>query len=362
MSFGKKHLISLIQLAVDHGASDIHIRSGEAPCLRIRGDLVPVQANAFSSENMNELVKIVLHKEELLKNLSSLTEHDGGFSIPNLCRIRYNFFRYDKKFGFIFRIINEDIPTLKSLNLPKVLTKITAQKRGLILVTGATGSGKSTTLAAMIDHINSNRPCHIITIEDPIEYLHSQKVARITQRQIGKDTKDFGTALRAALRQDPDVILVGEMRDSETVQVALKASETGHVVFSTVHTTDAVTSINRLISMFPTDQQTEVRERLAENLYATVSQRMLKNIDNTGVVIAQEIMINGPGIKECIKGDQPISRIPHIIREGRGKGGNGSQSFDQSIMELYEKRKISKEVALGAVSSQSDFVQSLIVD
>lgn len=362
MAFKKEHLISLIKLAVNHGASDIHIRTNEAPCLRVRGDLLPVQAKPFGAEDMKELAKIILNKKSLIERMGSLTEYDGGFAIPGLCRIRYNFFRYDKKIGFIFRIVNENIPSLDSLKLPKVLKSIAQQQRGLILVTGATGSGKSTTLAAMIDYINTHRQCHIVTIEDPIEYLHTQKEARLTQREIGKDTPDFGTALRAALRQDPDVILIGEMRDPETVQIALKASETGHVVFSTIHTTDALTSIGRLISMFPIEEQKEVRERLADNLYATVSQRMLQNTDNTGVVIAQEIMVTSPGVKECIKGDEPITRIPQIIREGRGKGGNGSQSFDQAVMEMYEDGRISKEVALGAVSSQSDFMQSLIVD
>ena len=362
MPFTKTNLINLVQLAVQHSASDIHIRSGEVPCLRIRGDLVPVQTNPLSADDMKEVSKIILHKKELVEKISTLTEYDGGFAIPGLCRIRFNFFRFNRKIGLILRIVKETIPTLDSLGLPKVLKHIAQQQRGLVLVTGATGSGKSTTLAGMIDYINTNRACHIITVEDPVEYLHPQKTARISQREIGKDTKDFASALRGALRQDPDVILIGEMRDVETVQIALKAAETGHIVFSTVHTTDAVTSIGRLISMFPPEEQIEVRKRLAENLYATISQRMLKNSDSTGVVIAQEIMVTSPGIKECIKGEESISRIPQIIREGRGKGGNGSQSFDQNIMELYEKGTITKETALGAVSSQSDFMQSLIVD
>lgn len=362
MPFGKKQLINLIQLAVQHGASDIHIRGDEVPCLRIRGDLVPVQTNPLNSEDMKEVAKIILHRKDLIEKINSLTEHDGGFAIPGLCRIRYNFFRYNRKIGLILRIVKENIPTLDGLGLPKVLKHIAGQHRGLILLTGATGSGKSTTLAAMIDYINNNRPCHIVTIEDPVEYLHPQKTARISQREIGKDTANFAAALRGALRQDPDVILIGEMRDPETVQIALKAAETGHVVFSTVHTTDALTSIGRLISMFPPEEQDEVRERLAENLYATVSQRMLKNSDNTGVEVAQEIMVTNPGVKECIKGEEPLGRILQIIREGRGKGGNGSQSFDQHIMEMYQNGKITKETALGAVASESDFMQSLIVD
>ena len=362
MAFSKQNLMSLIKVAVDNGASDIHIRTGEKPCLRLNGELVPIQTKEFSPEDILEIAKIVLAKKELIEKISSLKEYDGGFAIQGLCRIRYNFFRYDKKIGLIFRIVKSKIPSLKDLGLPKILSKIADERRGLILVTGPTGSGKSTTLAAMIDYINENRNCHVITVEDPVEYLHPQKKSRITQREVGKDTKDFTTALRQALRQDPDVILIGEMRDPETVQIALKAAETGHTVFSTVHTTNALTTIGRVISMFPPEEQKDVRKRLAVNLMGTVSQRMLKRADGKGVAIAQEIMVAGPGVRECIEGDEPLERIVDIIQEGFGPGGNGSQSFDQHIMWLLENRIIDKATALDAATSEADFMQKLQFD
>lgn len=359
MTFSKQNLVSLIKLAVDHGASDVHIRTGEKPCLRIRGELVPIQTKEFSPEDVKEIAKIVLQKKELIEKLPKIKEWDGGFAISGLCRIRYNFFRYDKKIGIIMRIVNAKVPSLQDLGLPAVLAKIADQRRGLILVTGPTGSGKSTTLAAMIDHINETRSCHVVTVEDPVEYLHPQKKSRISQREVGKDTEDFSSALRGALRQDPDVILIGEMRDPETIQIALKAAETGHTVFSTVHTTNAVATMGRIISMFPPEEQKDVRKRLSVNLHATVSQRMLKRADGKGVVIAQEIMVTTPGVKECIEGEEPLERIVDIIEEGFGPGGNGSQSFDQHIMWLFENRIIDKATALSAVSSQSDFIQKL---
>ena len=362
MAFSKQNLMSLIKVAVDNGASDIHIRSGEKPCLRLRGELVPIQTKEFSPEDVTEIAKIVLAKKELVEQLSTLKEYDGGFAIQGLCRIRYNFFRYDKKIGLVFRIVKSKIPTLKELGLPSILAKIADERRGLILVTGPTGSGKSTTLAAMIDHINENRCCHVITVEDPVEYLHPQKKSRITQREVGKDTEGFTTALRQALRQDPDVILIGEMRDPETIQIALKAAETGHTVFSTVHTTNALTTIGRIISMFPPEEQKDVRKRLAVSLMGTVSQRMLKRADGKGVAIAQEIMVVGPGVRECIEGDEPLERIVDIIQEGFGPGGNGSQSFDQHIMWMLENRVIDKATALEAATSEADFMQKLQFD
>jgi twitching motility protein PilT len=359
MAFSKQNLVSLIKVAVDNGASDVHIRTNEKPCLRINGELVPIQTKEFSPEDTLEIAKIILQRKDLIEKLPRLKEHDGGFAIQNLCRIRYNFFRYDKKIGIVMRIVKEKIPSLKDLGLPSILGKIANERRGLVLVTGPTGSGKSTTLAAMINHINENRSTHIVTVEDPVEYLHPQKKSRVTQREVGKDTNDFNSALRAALRQDPDVILIGEMRDPETVQIALKAAETGHTVFSTVHTTNALATMGRIISMFPPEEQKDVRERLAVNLRATVSQRMLKRADGKGVAVAQEIMVTTPGIRECIEGDEPLERIVDIIEEGFGPGGNGSQSFDQHIMWMFENRIINKETALSAVSSQSDFIQKL---
>jgi twitching motility protein PilT len=361
MPFSKKNLSDLVGLAIKHKASDIHIRSGECPCFRIRGGLVPVQTKAFESDDIKDICHIILEGQDVLNDLDKLNDLDGAYEINDLCRLRFNFFRYNNKAALIFRIINSVIPTIDQLNLSPVIKKIAMQERGLVLVTGATGSGKSTTLAAMINHINQNKHCHIISIEDPIEYIHPQIKSRISQREVGKDTKDFSQALKMALRQDPDIILIGEMRDPETVSIALKAAETGHVVFSTAHTTDALNTIGRIIAMYPPSEQEAVKKRLSESLQASIGQRMLKGVNPGEIIIAQEIMISGPGVKECILGQEPLHKIYQIIQNGRGEGGNGSQSFDQHIQELFEKNLISKEVALTAVRSQSDFLKQMIM-
>ncbi|MDO9184256.1 MAG: PilT/PilU family type 4a pilus ATPase [Bacteriovorax sp.] len=361
MAFSLKNLSSLLTVAIQHNASDIHIRTNEVPCLRIRKELIPIQTKTFSSEDINDIIKILLAEGNQIAELGHKTEIDGAFNVDDLCRVRFNIFRYFGQYGIVFRVINAQVPNLASLDMPKIISRIALQKRGLILVTGATGSGKSTTLAGMINHINENNSSHIITIEDPIEYMHSQKMSRISQREVGRDTDDFASGLRSALRQDPDVISIGEMRDSVTSNIALKAAETGHVVFSTLHTTNTITSISRLISMFPTQEHPEVRKRLAENLYAIIGQRMLPG-KNGRVVIAQEIMVTSAGIRDCISGKDDINRITTLISQGQGKSTNGGQTFDQHIMYLYQKGFIEKEVALDAVSSQSDFIQKLIVE
>lgn len=363
MSFTVKHLASLIQVAMQHQASDVHIRSGESPVLRIKGDLVPVQTKNFTTEDLIDIMSIMTNDPNFSKKFGQLNELDGGYTVPEMCRVRFNFFKFSNQLGIILRIIKDKVPTLKELGMPGILSQVALQNRGLILITGATGSGKSTTLAAMINHINENRASHILTIEDPIEYIHKQQRSRITQREIGIDTGSYTEALRAALRQDPDVILVGEMRDPETVSTALKAAETGHVVFSTMHTTNVLTTIGRIISMYSPQEQPEIRKRMAENIHAIVGQRMLPG-KNPGqnVVIAQEIMVTNPGVKEAIQGKEDISRIQTIMANGFQKGGTGGQTFDQHIMRLYQDKLISKETALEAVSSQADFMQKLIVE
>jgi twitching motility protein PilT len=359
MAFSLKNLSSLINVAIQHKASDIHIRSNEVPCLRIRGELVPIQTKSFSETDITDIIKLLLADSS--EDINQRSEIDGALNIEDLCRVRFNIFRYFGNFGIVLRVINTQIPCLADLDMSTSIARIALQKRGLVLVTGATGSGKSTTLAAMINHINENRGSHIITIEDPIEFLHKQKMSRISQREIGKDTEDFNTGLRSALRQDPDVISIGEMRDPLAANIALKAAETGHIVFSTLHTTNTVTTIGRLISLFPTNEQNEAKKRLAENLYAIIGQRMLPG-KNGKIVIAQEIMVTSAGIRDCIVGKDDINRIPLIISQGQGKSTNGGQTFDQHIMHLYQKGFIDKEVAMDAVSSQSDFVHKLIVE
>lgn len=361
MAFSLKNLAALIKVAAENKASDIHIRTDEVPCLRIKGDLVPVQTKVFTAQDVSDIVKILIHDEEKLNLVHKKIEVDGAFQIPDLCRLRYNLFHYFGSIGIVLRIINTKVPTLKELDQPKVVARVATSERGLVLVTGATGSGKSTTLASMIDHINSTKPTHIITIEDPIEYMHEQKMSRVSQREVGTDTENYSSGLRSALRQDPDVISIGEMRDQITADIALKAAETGHLVLSTLHTTNVVTTIGRIISLFPAHEQAEVRKRLAENLQAVICQRMLKGVDGR-IVVAQEIMVMSPGIKECILGKEDLGRIPLIISQGQGKSTNGGQTFDQHIMYLYQNGFITKETALESVSSQSDFIQKLIVD
>lgn len=361
MAFSEKNLRALIKVAMEHNASDIHIRTDETPCLRIKGSLVPVQTRSFSYEDVKDISEILFQSTKIQDELEDIAEIDGGHDFEDLCRVRFNFFRYNQKIGVILRLIKNQIPTIDELKISRAVKKISEQTRGLILVTGATGSGKSTTLAAMIDHINKNRSAHIVTIEDPLEYIHPQIKARVSQREIGADTQSFTTALRAALRQDPDIILIGEMRDAETISIALKAAETGHLVLSTVHTKDCISTIGRIISMFPKEEQFYVKKRLAEHLYSTISQRMLPGVGED-VVIAQEIMVTGPGIKECIIGDEPLSRIPTILSQGKNDRGKQSQTFDQHILELYNDGVITKEVALESVTSQSDFTQRLLVE
>jgi len=362
MAFTEKNLAALIKAAFENCASDIHIREGETPCFRIQGELIPIQTKEFSHEHIVSICEILSKNHGNNIDLLSFGEHDGSYSVKGFCRLRYNIFKYQRKIGITLRIINENIPTIEALGLPNILKKIALKERGLVLVTGATGSGKSTTLAAMIDYINNKQSCHIISIEDPIEYLHPQINSRITQREVNIDTENFSFGLKSALRQDPDVIFIGELRDTETITTALKAAETGHIVFSTVHTTDCIATIGRIIAMFPLDEQKEVRKRLAENLYSTISQRLLKRHDKKGMIAAFEIMITTPGIRECIEGKESVNNILKILREGKNKNDLQSQSFDQHIMELYQKGKISKTTAINSATSQSDFLLNLQIN
>ena len=362
MSFSLTNFTDLCKLAIQYKASDIHLRSGEAPLLRIKGELIPVQSKTLDSSNIIEICDILFKNNEIMNHFERITEHDGSFEIENLCRIRYNFFKFSGNYGLIIRLISKEIPSIEDLKLPSILAEIVKAKHGLILVTGPTGCGKSTTLASMIQQINSTQSSHIITIEDPIEYIHPQLKSRISQREIGDDTENFTTGLRSALRQDPDVILIGEMRDPETISTALKAAETGHLVMSTLHTTNSIATINRIIAMFKTEQQADVKKRLAETLVATIGQRLLKSQNKNQMVLAQEIMISNPGVKECIVGKEDIHQITHIIERGYNQKNNKSQSFDQSIQRLFKKGLISQETAEKEFSSKSDFLQKMIVE
>jgi twitching motility protein PilT len=358
MAITRENFITLLKSAVANGVSDIHIRTDERPCFRVKGDLVPVKTDPYSYEDMKVIAEILIKDEKKKKNLEEIKELDGSFALPKICRVRYNLLRYLGKMGIILRLINEEIPTSEALGLPEVINKIASASQGLVLVTGATGSGKSSTLAAMINYINRTQPVHILTLEDPIEFVHQQIKARITQREVGQDTEDFGSALRSALRQDPDVILIGEMRDAETIGIAIKAAETGHLVFGTVHTTNALNTIGRLISMFPPEEQDAVRARIADNLYATVSQRLVKTADGKGRAAAQEIMITNPGIKEAIIHKERIAEIYTYIE--KGKNGIGTRSFDQHLTDLYKAGKITLEEAKANATSPEDFERNLM--
>lgn len=358
MALTKEAFFNMVKSANASGVSDIHLRTDEKPCFRLRGDLVPVKHDPLTNDDLKLVCGLMIRDAEIISKLDKIKEHDGSFAVPNVCRVRYNLMRYQGKLGLILRLISDKVPTTEELKLPPVINKIAGANAGLVLVTGATGSGKSSTLAAMINFINKTSACHVLTLEDPVEYIHTPIKARVTQREIGADTSDFNSALRSALRQDPDIILIGEMRDAETISIALKAAETGHLVFGTVHTTDALSTIGRLISMFPPDEQHVVRTRIADNLHATISQRLLKTVDGKGRVAAQEIMINNPGVKEAILDPVKTAEIYTYIT--KGKNGSGTQSFDQAITKLYKSGTISMEEARANATKPEDFERNLM--
>ncbi len=347
----------LLAAGVEKGASDIHFRPGDPPTFRVNGVLRPLKIDRLTAAATRQVVLNLVTDPAIRKDIDRLQEHDLSYAVPSIARFRVNVYRQRGSFAVILRIIPDQVPTIDGLKLPAVLKKIASTERGLILVTGATGSGKSSTLAAMIDHINRTEALHILSIEDPIEFLHKNDLASISQREIGTDTSSFNIALRAALRQDPDVILVGEMRDTETIDIALKAAETGHLVLSTVHTTDVAKTIGRLVSVFPADEQTMVRIRLADALMATISQRLLPRADNKGRVVALEIMVQTQTIREYIRAPDKTSSIKDAIEKGRSN--YGMQSFDQHLGDLYKSGAITLETARSAASNPADFERAL---
>ncbi|RPI37187.1 MAG: type IV pilus twitching motility protein PilT [Nitrospiraceae bacterium] len=343
----------LLKTAHSQGASDLHLKVGSCPILRINGELSPLSTeNRLTQEDTLKIAFAVMSpgQREIFKKKNDL---DLAYSVPGLGRFRCNIFIQRGTIGLVFRVIPMRIPTIEELLLPDVIKKISLEPRGLILVTGTTGSGKSTTLAAIIDSINTNRTDHIITIEDPIEYLHRDKRSIVNQREIGNDTESFSKALRASLRQDPDVILVGEMRDFETIQTALTAAETGHLVLSTLHTIDATETVNRIISVFPPYQHKQVRIQLASVLKAIISMRLVPKMDGNGRVPAVEVLIATATIKDCILDPDKTKIIPDVIAQGALH--YGMQTFDQSIFNLYKSNLISYEEAIRRATNPDDF-------
>ena len=346
-------LHKVLKAAVKTGASDAHLKVGVPPMLRVDGDLRPLRdAARMQPEELSKVATSIMsgsQRERFKKNY----DIDLAYGVPAVGRFRVNIFLQRGCVGLVFRVIPYKIPNVKSLLLPTVVETIADSRRGLVLVTGATGAGKSTTLAAMVEHINLTRTSHIVTIEDPIEFLIRDKRSIISQREIGTDSKGFPQALRAALRQDPDVILVGEMRDLETIQIAINAAETGHLVFSTLHTNDAADTISRIVSAYPPHQQKQARLQLAVLLRAVVSQRLVPRKDGQGRVPAAEILISTGRIRELIAEEGMSNEIRDAIAQGTQP--YGMQTFDQSLRRLLDSDLISYEEALLQATNRDDF-------
>jgi len=343
----------LLRLAIESKASDLHLKVGNHPYLRIDGHLAALSDKPrVSPEDMLSMAFSMMTNRQKQK-FKETAELDMAYGVAGLGRFRVNIFQQRGNVGMVLRVIPTKILGIEDLHLPKVIEKICEEQRGLVLVTGTTGSGKSTTLAAMIDRINSSRPDHIITIEDPIEFLHRDKKGFVNQREVEVDTANFATALRAALRQDPDVILVGEMRDLETIGTALLAAETGHMVFSTLHTLDATETIQRIIAVFPPPEQKQIRLQLASTLKAVISQRLVRRSDGKGRVPACEVLIATAYVRDCIINPDKTRLIHDAIAAGTSQ--YGMQTFDQSLYELYSTKLITYEEALLRASNVDEF-------
>lgn len=362
-----EHIIETFKNVLHEGvkmqASDVHLCVGSTWKYRVNGNIVPIDIKPLDMAECEDIVKHILsnlpkfYGEDIEKATNKLQDWDCTYTLPNVSRFRVNICRQRGSFSVVLRIIPFTVPTINSLGLPQVIHEISLEERGLILVTGVTGSGKSTTLTAMINKINESKPCKIVTIEDPIEYLHKELKSSIIQREVGLDTESFSIALRAALRQDPDVILVGEMRDTITIDTALKAAETGHLVLATLHTMDASKTVQRVISAFDLSEQQTIRFRLAEALRAVISQRLLRRKDSDGRVAILEIMRNTLTIKGCIENPEKTGEIKDFMSTGRDQ--YGMQTFDQHLMELYEQGILDLDTAKSAATSPSDFERNV---
>jgi twitching motility protein PilT len=344
---------NLIALALENKASDIHLKAGRCPTIRIDGKLIQVETMPkLSPQDTVDIVANIM-PEHVKESFKKTHEADFSFGVAKLGRFRVSSYMQRGTIALVLRAIPVNIPNIDTLNLPEVIKSLSMENRGLILVTGTTGSGKSTTLASMIEYINERKRLNIITVEDPIEFLHSDKLSIISQRELGTDTLSFAEGLKHSLRQDPDVILVGEMRDVETVETAMLAAETGHLVMSTLHTLDSVETINRVVALFPPFHQNNVKYQLASVLKAIVSQRLMPMADGKGRVPAIEVMINTETIKECIVDYKKIKLIKDYIETGHNI--YGSQTFDQSIYELFMRKMITFDEAMKWVSSPDNF-------
>jgi twitching motility protein PilT len=348
------HINELLTIVCEQGASDLHLKVGNHPIARIRGKLTPMpQFKRLVQEDTIAMAFAIMASDKQKGKFKENFDIDIAYSVPSLGRFRCNIFNQRGTVGLVLRVIPRKIYSIDDLMLPKVLKTICKEQRGLVLVTGTTGSGKSTTLAAMIDLINSTRSEHILTIEDPIEYLHRDNLSIVNQREVEADCKTFSSALRAALRQDPDVILVGEMRDLETIETALHAAETGHLVFSTLHTLDATETINRVISVFPPHHQKQIRLQLASVLRGVISQRLVPRADGHGRVPAVEVMVTTESVRACIEDKDKTKLLKDVIASGTAQ--YGMQTFDQSLYFLLGKGLITEEEALLWATNVGEF-------
>jgi twitching motility protein PilT len=337
---------------VQHNASDLHLKVGRPPTLRVDGHMITLEMPALKQEDLRSLAEQIMAPKNI-KEFSEQKESDFALAVPGVGRFRVNAYQQRGTIAYALRTVPFQAKTIPELNLPEVCEKVSLMPRGLILVTGITGSGKSTALASMLHYINQNRQVNIITIEDPIEFLHRDIKSSINQREVGTDTNNFAQALRRVLRQDPDVLMVGEIRDLETLDTALKAAETGHLVFSSLHTTDATQTINRILSFYPPHQQTEVRYILSNALKAIVSLRLVRRADKKGRVPAVEVLVNTEAVRDQIRDMTKALNIPQLIKEGAVP--YGMQSFDQSLMNWYQKGVISYDDAVFAATNPAEF-------
>jgi twitching motility protein PilT len=345
---------AFFKLMNDEGASDLHMVANMQPVLRIRGDMERVKFKVLSNEELKAMLYEIC-PEDRIKTFEETGDMDFGYEIPGLARYRCNFFQQKYGIGAVFREIPSEILTCEQLGLPKVVSKLSSLPKGMVLVTGPTGSGKSTTLAGIVDECNKTRKHHILTIEDPIEFEHKSQQCVVNHREVGTHTKSFHAALRGALREDPDIILVGEMRDLETISLAMEASMTGHLVFGTLHTLNAMKTVDRVIEIFPANQQGQVRSTLADALKAVVSQTLLKRVDIKGRVAALEILICTPAVRNLIR-EGKTYQIPSVMQTGKKYG---MQSLDDHLLELLQQRKISAEDAYINCMEKQKFVKFL---
>lgn len=344
------NIVELLSFSVKNKASDLHLSAGMPPMIRVHGEIRRINLPAMEHKDVHEMVYDIMNDGQR-KSYEEDLECDFSFEVPNLARFRVNAFNTQRGAATVMRTIPSNVLTLEDLNAPKIFAEIAQQPRGVVLVTGPTGSGKSTTLAAMINDINENEHGHILTLEDPIEFVHESKNSLINQREVGRDTLSFNNALRSALREDPDIILVGEMRDLETIRLAMTAAETGHLVFGTLHTSSAAKTIDRIIDVFPADEKEMMRAMLSESLRAVISQTLCKTKDGAGRVAAHEIMIGTPAIRNLIR-EAKVAQMYSTIQTSQG---TGMQTLDQNLTELVKRNIISNAEARTKAMSKEAF-------